>query len=206
MVVRHCRSAALVLGLIAVAADPALAHHMMGGRTPATFGEGILSGLGHPVIGIDHLAFLVAVGVAVGIARLSLLMPAIFVLASAVGVAVHVAGITIPAAELIVALSVILVGATIARGAALAPIVWAGLFAIAGLFHGYAYGESIFGAEATPLWAYLAGLVVIQTALACGVAVVAQRYQASTALAPRLLGAAVFGIGLAVLAQQVLPG
>jgi urease accessory protein len=38
---------------------PAFAYHLMGGLTPATFGEGILSG--HPVIGLDHFAA-VAVG------------------------------------------------------------------------------------------------------------------------------------------------
>ena len=27
----------------------------MGGKTPSTFAEGLLSGLGHPVIGPDHL-------------------------------------------------------------------------------------------------------------------------------------------------------
>lgn len=43
-------------------AEPALAHHVMGGRMPATFGDGLLSGLGHPVIGLDHFAAVVAVG------------------------------------------------------------------------------------------------------------------------------------------------
>jgi hypothetical protein len=34
-----------------LAAAPASAHHVMGGRTPSTFLEGLLSGLAHPVIG-----------------------------------------------------------------------------------------------------------------------------------------------------------
>jgi urease accessory protein len=38
-------------------------------------------------------------------------------------------------------------------------------FAIAGLAHGYAYGESIAGAEPTPLIAYLAGFVIVQIAI-----------------------------------------
>ncbi len=207
MMIRRCRHAALVLGLVFLAADPAFAHHVMGGRTPATFAEGLLSGLAHPVIGIDHLAFLTAVGLAVGLARLNILMPAIFVGASAAGVALHVRGVTIPAVELVVAVSVILVGAIIARGMALTPVVWACVFAAAGLFHGYAYGESIFGAEASPLWAYLLGLVVIQTVLACGIALLVEKYRTGTvAVTPRLIGAGVAGIGLAVLAQQVLPG
>jgi urease accessory protein len=185
-------------------ADPAFAHHVMGGRLPATFGEGLLSGLGHPVIGIDHLAFLVAVGVAVGVAGLNLLMPALFVVASAIGVALHVKGVNLPGAELMVAASVILVGALVARGAVTAPALWGTLFAAAGLVHGYAFGESIFGAEASPLAAYLIGLVVIQSALAIGVAAVARRSNV-TAIAPRLAGAAVAGIGLAVLVQQLVP-
>ena len=50
------------LAALFFAAEPALAHHVMGGRMPATFGQGFLSGLGHPVIGLDHLAAVVAVG------------------------------------------------------------------------------------------------------------------------------------------------
>jgi urease accessory protein len=45
------------------------------------------------------------------------------------------------------------------------------LFAVAGLVHGYALGESIVGAEASPLVAYLLGLLIMQTAI--GVAVYA---------------------------------
>src|SRR5437016_3310141 len=163
---RFGRGAALLALALMSGMAPAQAHHVMGGRTPASFLEGVLSGLGHPVIGLDHLAFLVAVGLAVGVARLSLAVPVVFVAASAIGVAVHVQGITIPGSEFLVALSVALVGVLVARGAALAPLGWAGLFALAGLFHGYAFGESIFGAETTPLAAYLLGLIVIQSALA----------------------------------------
>jgi len=69
------------LALIAMSAGiaPASAHHVMGGATPATFAQGLLSGLGHPVIGLDHLTFVLAVGLAVGASGLNLLMPAIFV-------------------------------------------------------------------------------------------------------------------------------
>ncbi|MGD1951584.1 MAG: HupE/UreJ family protein [Leptolyngbyaceae cyanobacterium] len=41
---------------------PALAHHPMGGKTPSSFIEGFLSGVGHPVIGLDHLIFVIASG------------------------------------------------------------------------------------------------------------------------------------------------
>jgi urease accessory protein len=180
---------------------PASAHHLMGGKTPSTFGEGLLSGLGHPVIGPDHLAFLIAVGIAVGVGGLSLALPVVFVAASAIGVALH------PGAELIVASSVILAGVLLARGRALPLAAWVALFGLAGLAHGYAYGESIFGAEPTPLWAYLIGLVAIQSALSVGVAVITRRSGAEvSALAPRLVGAAIVGVGLTALIGQLIPG
>jgi len=186
---------------------PASAHHVMGGKMPSTFGEGLLSGLGHPVIGPDHLAFLIAVGVAVGVGGLNLALPMVFVAASAIGVVLHVNGFDLPGAELIVASSVVLAGFLIARGRELPLAVWAALFGLAGLAHGYAYGESIFGAEPTPLWAYLIGLVVIQSALSVGVALVTRRAGATaSAVAPRLVGAAVAGVGLTALLGQLIPG
>jgi urease accessory protein len=94
----------------------------------------------------------------------------------------------------------------IARGRALPLAAWAALFGLAGLAHGYAYGESIFGAEPTPLFAYLAGLVVIQSVLAGGVALITRRSGAEvSALAPRLVGAVIFGVGLTALIGQIVP-
>jgi urease accessory protein len=34
----------------------------MGGEVPVTVWQGLLSGLGHPIIGIGHFAFIVGVG------------------------------------------------------------------------------------------------------------------------------------------------
>ena len=197
--------AVVELAILLAAAAPAQAHHVMGGKMPATLLEGFLSGLGHPIIGIDHLAFIVAVGLATGMARLQLAMPAIFIAVSALGVALHVRGIDLPVAEFVVAASVLLAGILIARGAAVRAAGWLALFAVAGLFHGYAYGESIVGAEPAPLWAYLTGLVVVQAALATAVALFA-RGSGEGALHPRLAGAVIAGIGLAVLAGQIASG
>jgi urease accessory protein len=197
---------ALALLPLLVGVDCAQAHHVMGGGKPATLAEGLLSGVGHPVIGMDHLAFVIAVGLAAGMAGLSVLLPALFVAASAAGVALHVAGVELPKAELVVAASVLLAGALIAMDvkATSRHWLWAALFAVGGLFHGYAYGESIFGAESTPLLGYLAGLVLIQAAIATGVALLARRDGAAS-LRTRLAGAAIAGVGIAVLAGQVLP-
>jgi urease accessory protein len=201
---RLFRTAAPFLFLLA--ATPASAHHLMGGKTPSTFFEGLLSGLGHPVIGPDHLAFLVALGIVIGVGGLNLAFAALFVAAMAIGVAVHVEALALPAPELMVAVSVLIAGVLVARGRALPTAAWAALFAAAGLFHGYAFGESIFGAEASPLGAYLLGLAIVQSALAVGVALLVRRLGAhASAMGPRLAGAAIGGIGFAVLIAQLVP-
>ena len=195
----------LAIVVMSAGITPASAHHVMGGATPATFAQGLLSGLGHPVIGLDHLAFLLAIGLAVGVSGLSLLMPAIFVGASAIGVALHVHGITLPAPEIVVAGSVLIAGAMLTRGAAFGSIIWAALFLLAGLFHGYAFGESIYGAEATPLTAYQLGLVLSQTLLATATALIVRRQGALRITSvPRFLGAAICAVGISVLASHLL--
>jgi urease accessory protein len=205
MLLSRIRSAILVgAGLLATAGS-ASAHHLMGGRTPSTFADGILSGIGHPIIGPDHLAFLVALGVAVGVGRLSLVTPFLFLVAMACGVAAHVAAVNIPAAELIVAVSVLTAGVLIALDWNIPSAAWAAIFGIAGFFHGYAFGESIYGAEPTPLAAYLVGLVAVQTVLVVGIALTSRAVWTASRIGPRLVGAAICGVGFTVLVGQIIP-
>jgi urease accessory protein len=201
-----CRTALFPAPFFLVS-GPASAHHVMGGNVPSTWLEGLLSGLGHPVIGPEHLGFLIAVALVVAVYDLSLALPAVFVAAMAAGVALHVGGIGFPATEIMVALSTLLAGFLLARGRAMPRVGWAALFAVAGLFHGYAFGESIYGAETSPLAAYLAGLIVIQSAFIIGIALIVRRINVRMSeLSPRLAGAAIFGIGFAALIGQLIPG
>jgi urease accessory protein len=198
----------LSLAVLTLSAAPAFAHHLMGGHTPATFGEGILSGLGHPIIGLDHFAAVVAVGCLAAAHRGAPALAVGFVVAMMAGVALHVHGSTVPAAEIMVALSVIALGIIMLRGQGLGIGAAFTLFALVGLVHGYALGESIYGAEPTPLYAYLLGLAFIQSAIALAAMSIARSLvRRSADLSPlRLVGAGIAGIGLAVLMQQVIPG
>jgi len=178
----------------------------MGGQLPQTFGEGLLSGLGHPVIGVDHLAFVVAVGITAALAgRLwSLTLP--FVAAALAGCMVYLAGVTLPVAELVIAATVLLLGAIIATNRRLPSAMLAILFAGAGLFHGWAYGQSIIGAEQTPLVAYLAGFTLIQLAVAVFAGLVTRWVitgEAGRQMQVRLAGAAVAGMGLVLFVAQI---
>jgi urease accessory protein len=144
----------------------ALAHHGIEGRTPETWAEGLTSGLAHPILGLDHLVFLLAAGLAAGALRLGLRIPGLFILASVAGLALHLARIDLPLAEAAVAATILALGLAAGSRSGIGRKGWALLFVVAGLCHGYAYGESIVGASAVPLAGYLLGIGVVQGVLA----------------------------------------
>ena len=162
------RGAILGVGALLFTATQALSHHPMGGATPATLMQGLLSGLGHPVIGFDHLAFILAVGFVAATTKLPLAVPLSFVAASALGVLVCTAGWALPFVESLVALSVLLAGVLLLWGGTMGGVTVALPLALFGLFHGYAFGEAVLGAEATPVIAYLAGLAIVQSVMIYG--------------------------------------
>lgn len=199
----------LVAGLLAFfAAAPAFAHHAMGGQVPNTLATGLISGLAHPVIGLDHLAFILAAGLLAAPRSRSLILPLAFVIASALGTVLHVSGADLPAGEIGVAVSVLLLGLLLLVPRRINDGLFAAILALSGLFHGYAFGESIVGAEATPLVSYFIGLAAIQYAIAAGV-VVAWRVLAKShaPLLPqvsRIAGAGVAVVGAIFLAMNII--
>lgn len=192
-------------------ATPAFAHHAMGGKLPNNLLEGFLSGLAHPLIGPDHFAFIVAVGLLAATCKRGMVIPLMFVLTAMAGTGLHLAKLNVPGIELFVSGSILLFGILLAQGKNWNTLAIAGLSALAGLFHGYAYGESIFGAESTPLEAYLAGFTVIQLIVSLSAWWVGksfvQRRQGEdlVTLHPfRSAGLVITGIGLAFFATQVI--
>ena len=191
------------LSLMALLPLPAAAHHPMDGAMPETLWQGFASGIGHPVIGLDHLAFLLAAGVlAAALPRGDAFRAmAGFLAAGMVGLTLHMAGIGLGMTEALVATSVLLTGlALLVAKPVSAPALLAG-FALAGLFHGHAFAEAVIGAEATPIIAYLAGLAVIQGALMLGAMTLARQSARARWLRPAMGAAASFaGVGFLVVA------
>jgi len=183
-------------------ATPASAHHAMGGATPSNGWEGLLSGLAHPVLGLDHLAFVVAAGLLAALHRRGAFIPIAFVAASLIGTGVHGLAWNLPAPEVLISLSVLLFGARLMAKRQSLPLS-VGLAAAAGVFHGYAYGGSIVGAESTPLAAYLLGLALVQ--LAIGLATQSAYHMAARRtpdMTLRWAGFVVCCVGLAYLGTQ----
>ncbi len=210
-VIRSSRAVAtaLVLAAATFVAEPALAHHAMGGGLPSTFMQGLLSGLAHPVIGPDHLAFLVAIGIAAALVGSGVAIIGAFIAASTAGVLLHVAKLDVPMVEPLVASSVIAAGILVAIGSRAGKPLWLVLAAAAGLIHGYAFGESIVGAERSVLGAYLVGIAIV-SALVVAIAIAVSRKALSSGETisggHRAAGGLVGVLGLGLLAMSLIAG
>ena len=186
-------------------AMPAYAHHPSGGEVSATFLEGFLSGLGHPVVGLDHLVFVISVGLLASTVARGFWIPIAFVLTALAGTALHLMLVDMPMVEVIISASVLVSGILLAKLEKPNAAVIAGLAGIAGLFHGYAYGEAIIGATAVPLAAYLIGFTLIQAIIALGAYRVAMIVKKSSVARPNFLrfaGCIAIGSGMAFLAAS----
>ena len=151
-------------------AGPVSAHHPMGGVAPRDAVQGVLSGLGHPVIGADHLLFLVVAALLTSVlrGRQRLMLTAGFVGMSLLGILASAAGFEMARLELLTAGSVALGGLVLAGGAG--RVSWLSVFlGLAGFAHGCAYGEAVIGVEASPLLSYLAGCALVQGVLMLGI-------------------------------------
>ncbi len=199
------------LGLLALSflvfASPASAHHAMGGGMPSNFFEGFMSGLAHPVIGVDHLAFVVTVGLFAALKPQGIFIPLAFVLSAMLGTGIHLLGVSLPVVELIVSGSILLFGILLAMKNSPNLLVMVALSAIAGLFHGHAYGEAIFGARTSALVAYLLGFTIIQLLISSGAFLIGQKVlkgdfsQVSPSL--KSAGLVICGIGAAFFASNL---
>jgi urease accessory protein len=198
-----CRAAVL---LAAGASSPAHAHHVMDYAMPATALEGLLSGLGHPVIGIDHLLFIAGASVLAARLKRGYLFPLVFVVASVAVSGMRYLGVDVGLDELWIAGSLVVLGAIMLAAREPAAGVVAGLFLVTGALHGYALAEAIVGAERTPLVAYLLGLALIQCAIALAAWKAATWFVARHPRVPvqRLVGAAVGVAGLAFAAMAAI--
>ena len=133
---------------------------------PTTFLEGLVSGISHPAIGLDHLAFIVLLGVVAALIPAGLVLIGTVIATATIGAAVHAFNFDFPLSEQLVALSVVLVGVLVALGFGAKQPIWLPFGAIAGLLHGYAFGEEILGADGLVIVAYLIGVIIVCSAIA----------------------------------------
>lgn len=184
-------------------AAPAWAHHPLGGQPMETFGHGLLSGVGHPILGFDHLFFVLAVGLAAWLAGVARLGPLAYIAAMLAGCAAQYAGFGFALREPMIALSLLVIGGVLASGRMPSSLAIIALFSGFGLFHGAAFASSIAaqegGVSEMVLAGYLIGLGGVQylLALLAGSLGAKTLQPGPTGAVPvRMAGAAVAGVGL----------
>lgn len=118
-------------------------------------GSGFLVGLTHPMMGIDHLLAMVAVGLwgahLGGNARWQL--PLAFVGTMLLGTFVGITGFVLAGTEMMIAMSIVAFGLALTFRRAIKPIIAIAACSVFALFHGAAHA-----AEA-PTWAHLVNYV-----------------------------------------------
>lgn len=180
---------------VLLASSTAFAHP---GHDPAS--SGFMSGLLHPLLGLDHLLAMLIVGVwaaQLG-ARARWAVPAAFIGLMAVGAALALDGLAMPRVEAGVAASLLALGLVVALAWRAALPLAVGLTGGFALFHGAAHGLEL-PTLAQPL-AYVAGFLIATAALhATGYALgaLAQRHAPWLARASGWLGVAA-GLGYAL--------
>jgi urease accessory protein len=125
--------------LLALVALPALAHVQEGQAA------GFLTGLAHPVSGLDHVLAMIAVGLwgaQLGAPALWLL-PVTFPLVMAFGGLLGLLGIPLPGVEVGIALSALALGLAVATSWRPPLAIAALLVAVFAVFHGHAHGTEL---------------------------------------------------------------
>ena len=180
---------ALVAASLAALAAPAFAHVQTGQAT------GFLSGLLHPVSGLDHVLAMVAVGLwgaQLGVPAIWLL-PVTFPIVMALGGFLGLLGVPLPGVEVGIAASAILLGAAVMTERRLPLYAAAALVGFFAVFHGHAHGTELPPGQSGLL--YSLGFVVATGCLhAVGIAIGAMHRWPAGRIALRIAGG---GVGLA---------
>lgn len=161
----------------------------------------LAAGLLHPLLGLDHLLAMLAVGLwaAQQGGRASWLLPAGFVGGMIGGAALGMQGMALSLAEPGIAGSLLVLGLVIAAGRRIPLAASVGVTMLFGLCHGHAHGTEL-PAAAAPLW-FGAGFLLSTSLLhAAGVGIGRSLLRQALPMLLRLIGAGVAMSGAVLLA------
>lgn len=192
------RPAPAALSRLALTVPAVLAPSLAFAHSGGFHVHGLMSGLEHPLAGIDHLFAMMAVGIIAARTggKAIVVVPSFFVATMIAGALLGIAGIGLPSLESGIALSLVVFGAIMALARPLPLAVAASLAALFGLFHGNAHGletpETVSGI------AYAVGFVVATSALHTSGALAALTLRRwPTAIRTAGVGTSLVGVALA---------
>ncbi|MBN3951216.1 MAG: HupE/UreJ family protein [Nostoc sp. NMS7] len=122
--------------------------------------EGFLWGLADPVISLDCLIGILAIGLLSSAFVRGAAIAGGFVFAAVLGIIIHLFQLNFPGTEIAIAISTIVFGTMLMIPNQPNFIILALMGVSAGLFQGYANAESIIGAEIIPIIAYILGITL----------------------------------------------
>jgi urease accessory protein len=157
---------AKLTGLLLMLSSPVHAHTGVGAV------HGLADGLLHPLLGIDHLLVMLAIGLwaAVRGGTALWLLPISFVSMMAAGAGLHFTGVALTSPETWVAVSVLASGVLVWRNVRLSSGLAVALVAVFALGHGYVHAAEL--ADGADARAYALGFLLMTATLhVLGVAV-----------------------------------
>jgi urease accessory protein len=187
-----------LVALLTLGASPAFAHVDAG--STASFAAGIA----HPLMGPDHVAVMIAVGLWAALkgGRALWVWPAAFVGVMLVGGALGMAHVPVPFVEPGILASVVVLGLLVTAAVDLPVTVGAGIIGLFALLHGHAHGTEV--AETVSGVEYMAGFA-LATATLHLVGIGFAQLMARNALRPviRVAGAACVLVGAGLFAGVI---
>ncbi|MGM3304979.1 HupE/UreJ family protein [Anabaena sp. WFMT] len=127
--------------------------------------EGFIWGIADPVIGLDRLAGIVAIGLLSARFASGTWIIVSFVLAAFCGQLIHLSQLNLPGAEIVLAICTIIFGVILVLRNQVSWLVCAILAAIAGLSQGYVDSQAILSAETVTLVLYVIGVTLTQAVI-----------------------------------------
>jgi urease accessory protein len=192
------RTIFLTIVAVAMSAGTASAH-VEGGLA-----GGFASGFAHPILGADHIAAMVAVGLwgaFLGTPAIWLL-PIVFPLVMALGGILGIVRVPLPGVEIGIAASALVLGAMVALAVKPHLAVAAVLVGAFAIFHGYAHGAEL--PDGSNAVAYSAGFVIATGLLhLCGIAIGLLTRWPAGVFAVRAAGSAIAVAGLVFLGKLI---
>lgn len=190
-----------LIGFVALAVSASVQAHPGHGEI-----TGFVTGFSHPLLGLDHVLAMLAVGVWAAQARAGQSViwaaPLFFIAAMLFGAAFGLSGVSLPLVEPMIAASVLVLGLLVAMRATKVGIVIP-LIAAFALFHGIAHGVEFSAVADASVATWMLGFV-LATALLHAVGIVIGLGVRGNALKARFAGVPVALAG-AVLMFQTLP-
>ncbi|MDZ8188006.1 MAG: HupE/UreJ family protein [Nostoc sp. ChiSLP02] len=131
--------------------------------------EGFLWGVADPVIRLDCLVGIVAIGLLSAIFVRGALVIASFALAAVLGIVIHLFQVNFPGTEIALAISTIVLSIMLIVPTQANFVILALMGASVGLFQGYAVSQSIIQSQIIPLFTYILGMALTQLAVTLSV-------------------------------------